>query len=528
MASKQRKTDRRTKPSNSAATAQADHRASLTVSEFEKCLVGIVVDGIARGTGFIVNAGLVITCRHVLDSQKNAKKTIAGDIQVCFIVQDTLIERQSSPSVGRGTISFGEASGSVVASLEHSSEQLDLALLKFNPEHHPAEAVVATLDSNLPESGAKLSVRCFYRSKSGGGYKWDPAVVDYIAGSFHPDNGQQEKFKSSSVTEGYSGAPLFNSRGKVVGIAANINRTDGNGRGGEDNYFISSNTIRVFAEKYLPRASVHESRDKALRDSIIRVLECSKVTEDLRERLGKELDIECLCQELFSIAQSDISSLARTFGTINCKYKQSGDAGSCEKRRDLYSLYFTLMSVKMNPQKVRELREILDSRLGHRIPIGCSDRVLVETLMAGVCGRQVEFIENIDDPNLRGRFELELQDIPEEGEILRPGDLVAEKERKVLFAMLRQVGSPAVQQISPAAVVMTLKTILASYTNDQQFFAVVVGYCSKAGMRRDYSHLQELCEKHGISNIIWLESNDRDEANQSYATVNLFRFRDWR
>jgi hypothetical protein len=123
---------------------------------------------------------------------------------------------------------------------------------------------------------------------------------------------------------------------------------------------------------------------------------------------------------------------------------------------------------------------------------------------------------------------LELQDIPEEGEILRPGDLVAEKERKVLFAMLRQVGSPAVQQISPAAVVMTLKTILASYTNDQQFFAVVVGYCSKAGMRRDYSHLQDLCEKHGISNIIWLESNDKDEANQSYATVNLFRFRDWR
>ena len=281
MASRQRKTDRRTKPSNSPATTGADHRRSLTVREFEKCLVGIVVDGVARGTGFIVNTGLVITCRHVLISQKKDKKTIAGDIQVRFIVQDTLIERQSNPSIERGTISGGQASGSIVATLERSSEELDLALLKFKLEHHPAEAVVATLDSNLPESGDKLSIRCFYRSKSGGSYKWDPALVEYVASGLHPTNGQQEKFKSSSVTEGYSGAPLFNSRGKVVGIAANINRTDENGRGGEDNYFISSSPIQVFADQYLPRASVHESRDKALRDSIIRVIECSKVTEDL-------------------------------------------------------------------------------------------------------------------------------------------------------------------------------------------------------------------------------------------------------
>ena len=528
MDSMRRKTDDRTKQSTSLVTAGTEQPQLLMVDEGEKCLVGIVVDGVARGTGFILNTGLVITCRHVLLSKIKNDTPLSGNIRIRFIIQDTLNGRQKNPSVSEEKASAGEEQDGIVASLQHSCERLDLALLKINSEHHPAGAIVALLASNHLKYGDKLILRCFHRSSSDSCYKWDRADGRYVNQSCHPNNGQQEKFTFSSVTKGYSGAPVFDCSYRVVGIAANINRTDENGRGGEDNYFIGSDIIRDFAEKYLPSASVHESRDKALRDSIIRVIECSKVTEDLREILGKELDIERLCQKLLSIAESDILSLARTFGTINCKYKQSGDAGSCEKRRDLYSLYFTLMSVKMNPQKVRELREILDIRPGHRIPIGCSDRVLVETLMAGVCGRKVEFIENIDDPNLRGRFELELQDIPEEGEILWPGDSVLEKERKVLFAMLRQVGSPAVQQISPAAVIMNLKTILASYTNDQQFFAVVVGYCSKAGMRRDYSHLQKLCEKHGITNIVWVESDDKDEANQSYATVNLFRFRDWR
>lgn len=155
-----------------------------------KCTVKIVTDG-ARGTGFFVGPGLVLTCAHVVDVAHDAK---SDDVKVHI---EVYWGKQ------RCDATIVDITDEVVLDGSEEIPYPDLALLQVTFSDHPCVFL----------SEEPLSVGDSVRFQSYGYTKdypgGDSATFNYEGVSFVGDK-PLLKFKAGQAPPGLSGAPLLN------------------------------------------------------------------------------------------------------------------------------------------------------------------------------------------------------------------------------------------------------------------------------------------------------------------------------
>ena len=155
-----------------------------------QCTVRITANG-ARGTGFFVAPGLILTCAHVVERAYPDKGQIFVQIE-------------------------GHESFSARIEGYCPNPYPDLALLSIDYTDHPC----VHLDGNIRPSD-ELFIYGYPTSYAGG----DSATVEYEGPSWLDEarTFQLLKFKEGQVIEGYSGGPLLNLR--TWGICGVVKRT---------------------------------------------------------------------------------------------------------------------------------------------------------------------------------------------------------------------------------------------------------------------------------------------------------------
>jgi S1-C subfamily serine protease len=146
-------------------------------------VVRIFVNGTINGCGFIVSeAGLVVTANHVIAEADEAKGGI-------------MIERIGSPK-------------QVHASLTDHSESTDTALLQMPGGGLPHTQFGDTASSDVSET---VTVITFWPTGK------VPILLTGVISNVAVDNTKGIIFQMP-VRKGYSGSPIFNSHGQVIGI----------------------------------------------------------------------------------------------------------------------------------------------------------------------------------------------------------------------------------------------------------------------------------------------------------------------
>ena len=179
-----------------------------------------IVDGEEQfGTGIVVsNKGHILTCAHLMSN------TIEDQSKVKNFCDAIVAKNKTNEKIIKTELIF-------------SDNKLDLALLYSEEAKKYPPIEISNIDI---QTGEHI---CAIGNSKGEGL----CVVDgIISDSFRTVGSNNYIVISAPVTSGYSGGPVFNANGCVVGII----------KGGRDgavamNYAISSSCIKSFCKNYL-------------------------------------------------------------------------------------------------------------------------------------------------------------------------------------------------------------------------------------------------------------------------------------
>ena len=179
--------------------------------------ISAIVDGEEQfGTGIVVSPnGHILTCSHIISAEKE-NKTVVKNFCDAIIAKDKTNERIIKTEV------------------VFSDENLDLAIL-YSEEAKKLPPV--TISNEKTKTGERI---CAIGNSKGEGL----CIVDGIVSDSSRTLGDNDYIViSAPVTSGYSGGPVFNTKGNIIGII----------KGGRDgavamNYSIPSKIIYSFLE----------------------------------------------------------------------------------------------------------------------------------------------------------------------------------------------------------------------------------------------------------------------------------------
>ncbi|MCY2966249.1 MAG: serine protease [Planctomycetota bacterium] len=402
-------------------------------NDADACIVCVRVNDIIVGTGFVVGEGRVVTCAHVVCGEGTIRRegTISIEFYAVTRAAADAQNKNNAGSVAQPTSAAGELPKSprqiVQIDEKHFSpkDQADVAVLvwegKLPPEVKPARL---SFQENLNDRAVKT--RGYTRIEP---FDSHPALGVILASTQTKAGFKCWQFRSQEITDGYSGAPLFDSNtGLVLGMVSQNAIPDPiQLRNIETAFAISCQTLcRVYPElKQL-------SDDAELERKHAEILE--RLKEEMRRILvGNDTVLSTLAKELgYTGSGHDSDGRARQVVDLLVNlplYDAIVQLLQLDKRfrsdenmsavKVMSDLYLALVPAVLEPKLVKTLRAEIwrDNRCDLVIP--ASSRTIVALVMAGVDGRVGRFrpLTKKGSPPVGSQ---EVPPLPERG-ISRPG-----------------------------------------------------------------------------------------------------------
>jgi S1-C subfamily serine protease len=194
--------------------ASAPLKAKDIARRFTPAVV-LIQNGESIASGFIVgNRGYVLTCAHAIPAE--------GRIFVSY------------QSVRRSR----KATRKAIAALIRLDEKRDLALLRFNP--YGTLTSIAISDEKTVEAGEEVTV--IGNPGLGSRVLSNTLTTGVVSSPRREIDGQDYIQTSAAVNRGNSGGPMFDSRGRVIGLVALKARIENTG------FAVPATSLRAFLE----------------------------------------------------------------------------------------------------------------------------------------------------------------------------------------------------------------------------------------------------------------------------------------
>ena len=356
------------------------------MKEIKNCVVGILVDGILQGTGYLATRELVITSAHVLT---DSPKPPAKGISVRFHCNGE------------------EFPVKVLSDRWSPTEKDDIAVLKVvvkKGKTLPAGAEVATLGRSAGRKNRECEVFGYPDVANINGLGGHAKIIQYVK----DDAGRELiQLESSQVTSGYSGSPLYDPVtheviGTIVEIAEQaLARYSPDLHGRLDKLAFATPIEAI--KKVVPdlpvdtndsEALTHESVRKRIREEVLKILAAHI---DATQRLASEikgmqdLKVQAACEKvadyLLDASLDDFLQIVVVKGFLS-HHRTSSDVAKALLDVATYALP---QVYKKGP--VQEVRRRLNS-VDNFLVIQASHESIIELIVAGALGRRLAFEGN--------------------------------------------------------------------------------------------------------------------------------------
>lgn len=289
--------------------------------KFERSIVSIWIDGTAKGTGFVIGRGKVLTCAHVVvdeDDQPGSEKCLKKKIEIEFYAVRVNQSPAQATILQRVTIDTNHFSPKA----EH-----DIAVLTWDADL-PVEVNPARFSFEEELSNRSIRTRGYpFLSR----YHSQPGVGTFRGLTEDDASGEPHwTLNSKEITGGFSGAPLIDVKTeRVIGMAKAIIRvTDTDFRNMETAIGIRVQTIQEVCKDLLPLSeeqSTFEFATSYLEENLIAFqffrelilatspeqLSAAKIVERL---LGAQDPLQTLFDALEAVAENPQSFLHKGKG----------------------------------------------------------------------------------------------------------------------------------------------------------------------------------------------------------------------
>ena len=361
------------------------------MKDIKNCVVGVLVKGELRGTGYLATPGLVITCAHVLT--KGLKPPSKG-VSIRFHCSNE------------------EFPVDVSKEWWSPSSQDDVAVLKLKPgKSPPATAEAATLGRSVGRKDRECEIFGYPDVANVNGLGGRAKIIEEI----REFNGRKLlQLESRQLTSGYSGSPVLDLKtGEVIGTAVEIAEGDLHGR---LNDVAFATPMEVIA-KIVPElpvdlndqdADAHEKARNRVRTAVSQILSNSP---DVRKHLASQIDgmdkhaEHLLCSE---ITDHLLATSLDDFLPLVVNGFQSHVAWSREVAGQFRDLATYVLPQVYKKSFLQEVRRRLSGDDNFLVLPG-SHKSIIELLIAGALGRPLQFEDNwkFEDSIPASKFEVQ-------------------------------------------------------------------------------------------------------------------------
>ncbi|MEI7698969.1 MAG: serine protease, partial [Planctomycetia bacterium] len=257
---------------------------------YERCVVRIWIDGKVEGTGFVIGPGTVLTCAHVVH---DTDKPLEGhkSISIEFYGVHPGLTSEGSPALQSVKIDPGHFS---------PGDQHDIAILTWEGEL-PAGVTVAEFSFDEQLAGRKVRTRGFPQL---GEFDSQPGTGTIQGTTTHsPTSGEHWALNSAEITNGFSGAPIFDENsGCVVAMARSVIAPDTYWRNKTTAIGIKVQTIKSVCKDLI--RPVVSNRVEKLKELVIKILQDEEPTRRVilaANYLARDLSAEELANRMFAV-----------------------------------------------------------------------------------------------------------------------------------------------------------------------------------------------------------------------------------
>lgn len=353
------------------------------MKDIKNCVVGVLVNGELRGTGYLATQELLITCAHVLTDKPTPP---SKGVSVRFHCNNETFPVDVSKDWWS------------------PSAKDDVAVLKLKPgKSPPASAEVATLGRSVGRKDRECEVFGYPDVAKVNGLGGRARVIEDVRDF---DGRSLLQLESTQVTCGYSGSPVLDPKtGEVIGTVVEIvdqaraRYAEEFDARLEDLAFATPMAVIANIVSGLPVdsndevADAHEITRKRVRNAILLILsqraDFTKLLASSIDGMDKHAE-HLLCGE---IADHLLTTSLDAFLPLVVNGFQSHYASSREIANDFRELATYVLPQVYKKSFLREVRRRLNSD-DNFLEIPGSHKSIIELIIAGALGRPLQFEDN--------------------------------------------------------------------------------------------------------------------------------------